>query len=62
MAAAGRLYFVDRDGTTIVMKAGDKPELISVNKLDDKIDACPAVIGKTLFLRGDNFLYAIEEK
>ncbi len=62
LAAAGRLYFVDRDGTTIVMKAGDKPELISANKLNDKTDASPAVVGKTLFLRGEKYLYAIEEK
>ncbi len=62
VAAAGRLYFVDRDGTTAVLSAGDKPEVLATNKLDDKTDASPVVVGKTLFLRGEKHLHAIEEK
>jgi len=62
MAAAGRLYFVDRQGTTLVLKAGDKPEVLSTNKLNDPIDASPVVSGKTLFLRSHKYLYAIEER
>ena len=49
-------------GTTVVLKAGDKPEVLATNKLDDPIDASPAAVGKTLFLRGEKHLYAIEEK
>jgi outer membrane protein assembly factor BamB len=60
VAAAGRLYFVDRTGTTLVLKAGDQPEVLATNKLNDPIDASPAVVGKTLYLRGEKFLYAIE--
>jgi len=62
VAAGGRLYFVGRDGTALVLSPGDKPEVLATNKLDDSIDASPAVVGKTLFLRGEKFLYAIEEK
>lgn len=62
IAAAGRLYFVDRDGTTAVLSAGDAPEVVATNKLDDKFDASPVAVGKTLFLRGEKHLYAIEEK
>lgn len=62
MAAAGRLYFVDQLGTTLVMKAGTEIEVLAVNKLDEPINASPAVVGKTLFLRGDKYVYAIEEK
>ncbi|QEL15692.1 serine/threonine protein kinase [Limnoglobus roseus] len=62
LAAAGRLYFVDRDGTTAVLSAGDKPEVLATNKLDDKTDASPVAVGKTLYLRGEKHLYAIEEK
>lgn len=62
VAAAGRLYFADRDGTTAVLSAGDAPTVLATNKLDDKIDASPAVVGKTLFLRGEKHLYAIEAK
>jgi hypothetical protein len=60
MTAAGRVYFVDRSGTTVVLKAGDTLDVIAVNKLDDTIDASPVAVGKQLFLRGEKFLYCIE--
>jgi outer membrane protein assembly factor BamB len=41
ITAAGRVYFVDRGGTTIVLKAGDTLEVLATNKLDDTIDASP---------------------
>lgn len=62
MAAAGRLYFVDQQGTTLVMKAGTEIEVLAINKLDEPINASPAAVGKTLFLRGDKHVYAIEER
>ena len=62
VAAAGRIYFVDRQGTTAVMKAGDAPEQLAVNKLGDAIDASPVVVGKMLILRGEMYLWAIEAK
>jgi outer membrane protein assembly factor BamB len=62
VAAGGRVYFVDRQGTTVVLKAGDVPEVLAVNKLDDRIDASPVVVGKQLILRGEKFLYCIEGK
>jgi outer membrane protein assembly factor BamB len=62
VAAAGRIYFVGRDGTTLVLKQGDKLEVLATNKLDDPIDASPAVVGKQLFLRGEKYLYCIEAK
>src|SRR5262249_25044038 len=33
VAAAGRIYLVDREGTTLVLKQGDKLELLAMNKL-----------------------------
>lgn len=60
VAAAGRLYFVGRDGTTVVMRhEGEKLEELAVNELDDPIDASPAVAGNELFLRGREHLYCI---
>jgi outer membrane protein assembly factor BamB len=59
--AAGRLYFVGRDGTTVVMKHVDTLEEVAVNELDDPIDASPAVVGKELFLRGKQHRYCISE-
>jgi outer membrane protein assembly factor BamB len=60
VAAAGRIYLVGRDGTTLVLKQGDKLEVLATNKLGDPIDASPAVVGKQLFLRGEKLLYCIE--
>jgi outer membrane protein assembly factor BamB len=62
VAAAGRIYFVDREGTTLVLKQGDKLEVLATNRLNDPIDASPVVVGKQLFLRGEKYLYCIEEK
>ncbi len=62
VAAAGRLYFVDRQGTTVVVKAGDAVEVLATNTLGDPVDASPAVAGRQLFLRGAKYLYCIEEK
>lgn len=62
IAATGRIYFTDRQGTTVVIKAGDELEVLATNKLNDPIDASPVAVGKTLYLRGEKFLYAIEEK
>jgi outer membrane protein assembly factor BamB len=62
LAAAGRLYFVDRNGTTLVLKQGPRLEVLARNRLDDAVDASPAAVGKQLFLRGEHFLYCIEEK
>lgn len=57
VAAAGRVYFVGRDGTTLVLKHGTAVEILATNKLDDLIDASPAIVGKQLLLRGQNHLY-----
>ncbi len=60
VAAAGRVYLVDQKGTTLVLKQGDKLEVLATNRLDDHVDASPALVGKQLFLRGEKFLYCIE--
>ena len=60
IAAAGRLYLVDRNGTTLVLKQADKLDVLATNKLDDPIDASPVAVGRQLFLRGAKYLYCIE--
>ena len=62
VTAAGRVYFVDRNGTTTILKAGETPDVLAVNKLDDSIDASPVLVGKQLILRSERALYCIEEK
>jgi len=60
VGAAGRIYIVDRDGTTAVIKQGSSFELLAQNQLDDSFSASPAIVGKELFLRGEHHLYCIE--
>jgi outer membrane protein assembly factor BamB len=59
VGAAERVYFVGRDGTTVVLKHGATMEVPATNKLNDPIDASPAIVGKQLFLRGRKFLYCV---
>jgi outer membrane protein assembly factor BamB len=60
VSAAGRIYLVDRVGTTVVLKQGDKLEVLATNRLNDPIDASPALVGKQIFLRGEKYLYCVE--
>lgn len=59
VAAAGRIYITGRQGTTKVIEAGDEFKELATNKLDDTIDASPAVVGNKLYVRGWKKLYCI---
>ncbi len=61
VAAAGRLYFLGRDGHAVVLKSGDTFEVLAENELDESFDASPAIAGDDLFLRGHHHLYRISE-
>ena len=58
---AAMAYAVGRAGTTLVLKQGDKLEILATNRLEDKVDASPALVGNQLFLRGESHLYCIAE-
>ena len=58
----GFFYFVDRGGTTVVIKQGDNLDILAKNKLDDAFDASPVAVGRQLFLRGEKYLYCIEDE
>jgi outer membrane protein assembly factor BamB len=60
VAAADRIYFTSREGATIVLKHGPKLDVLAVNRLDEGIDASPALVGKQIFLRGESHLYCIQ--
>jgi outer membrane protein assembly factor BamB len=60
VAAAGRIYLTDRAGVTVVLKQSPQLEVLATNRLDDRIDASPAVVGRQLFLRGHEHLYCLE--
>jgi outer membrane protein assembly factor BamB len=60
VAAAGRIYLVNREGTSLVLRDADRLEILATNHVDDTIDASPAVVGGQLFLRGEKYLWCIE--
>ncbi len=62
VGASGRIYLAGRNGTSVVLKQSDKFETLATNKLDEKFDASPAIVGNELFLRGHDYLYCIAEK
>lgn len=62
IGADGRVYLAGRNGTSLVLKNSGSFDVLATNKLDDKFDASPAVVGKELFLRGQQYLYCLAEK
>ncbi len=62
VAAGGKVIIVGRDGASVVLEDSDTFNVLATNKLDDRIDATPALAGNDLFLRGKKFLYCISEK
>ncbi|MFC1489696.1 PQQ-binding-like beta-propeller repeat protein [Candidatus Latescibacterota bacterium] len=61
VGVADRIYLPGRDGTSVVLKHGSEFGIIATNKLDDKIDASPVIMGDELYLRGHKYLYCIAE-
>lgn len=62
VAADGKIYITDRQGTTAVLDANDYPRTISVNQIDDRVNASLAIVGKRIFIRGEKNLYCFKEK
>jgi outer membrane protein assembly factor BamB len=66
VGADGRIYFTGRDGTTVVIRHigeghADELEVLATNKLGEPVDATPAIVGDTIYIRSDKNLYCIEE-
>ncbi len=61
VAAGGRIYISSREGTTVVIKHDTKLEVLATNRLDEVIDASPAIVGKDLIVRTEGNLYCISE-
>ena len=59
VGAGGRVYITDRTGVTLVLRNSPKFELLAKNTLDDGVDASPAIVDNTLYIRGYTSLYAI---
>ncbi|MBC7965646.1 MAG: PQQ-binding-like beta-propeller repeat protein [Fuerstia sp.] len=61
LAANGHLYFVGREGTTVVLKDNETLDVVGTNTLEGTFDASPIAVGKQLFLRSWNKVFCISE-
>lgn len=62
VAAGGYLYLATENADVVVVRLGEKFEEVAVNTLTDQMFiATPAIVGGTLYLRGQNTLFAISE-
>ena len=63
IGANGKLYLAMEDGDVVVLKMGEKFEVIATNHLADQIFiATPVIAAGELYLRGQNTLFCISEK
>jgi outer membrane protein assembly factor BamB len=62
VAAAGRIYITDLDGTTMVIQDDEEPKVLAVNRLNDSFSASAALVDDELFLRGRQRLYCIADQ
>jgi outer membrane protein assembly factor BamB len=61
LLAEGKLYNVNEEGTTTVVKAGPEFEVLAVNKLDSHTLASPVAVGNQIFIRTADYLYCIQK-
>ena len=61
VGASDRIYLVSRNGTTVVIEHSDSFRIMATNRLADTFSASPAIVGKSLYLRGEAHLYCIAE-
>ena len=59
VGASGRVYFIGRDGTTVVLERDRELRVLATNRLEERVDASPALVGNQIFLRGKSHLYCI---
>lgn len=59
--ADGRIYFFGEDGKSRVIQPGREYKELTLNQLDGKFMASPAIAGRAFFLRTATHLYRVEE-
>ncbi len=58
----GRIFCLDEEGKTYVVRADPKFEVLHVNSLDEMAQATPAIVGDRLLIRTETKLYSIRAK
>ena len=62
IGAGGKLYLATEDGDVVVVKMGEKYEVVATNKINDEMFiSTPAVAEGSLYLRSVKALYCIRE-
>jgi outer membrane protein assembly factor BamB len=62
VGANGKLYLASEEGDVIILKLGEKFEVLATNTLEDQMFiASPVIADGQLFLRSKNWLYCIGE-
>ena len=59
VGAGGRVYVTGKSGTTFVMRHGPRFEVLARNTLDDRFTASAALVGRELYLRGEENVYCL---
>jgi len=59
VAFGDRILITSEDGDTFVVKAGPTHEILGTNSIGEPVYASPALAGGTLYLRGEQHLFAI---
>jgi outer membrane protein assembly factor BamB len=59
VASDGKVYVSNIKGTTFVIRAGEKFEVLATNSLGERISASPAISGDALIYRTDSHLFCI---
>lgn len=62
VCAAGHLYITSRDGVTAVLGQGKSFQSPTVSRLNDDIDASPAIVGDEIYMRGREHLYCLANR
>jgi outer membrane protein assembly factor BamB len=62
LLADGKIYCISEEGTTTVLKAGPKFEILGVSKLDNFTLASPVAVDNQIFIRTADYLYCIAKK
>jgi len=63
VGANGKLYLATEDGDVVVLRMGEKFEVVGTNTLEDQVFiATPVIAGGELFLRGQNHLFCISQE
>jgi outer membrane protein assembly factor BamB len=61
VAYGDRILQMSEDGDTFVVKAGPTHEIIRTNSVGEPVFASPALAGGTIYVRGDQHLFAIRK-